>query len=313
MAIDLACARKKVARGHVNPTLRRLFPTYALLTTAVLALWLGGEASPALRRLLWIAPFTAAVTAGLVTGVLRPLALVWIGAFGVAASQLGGTGVAPARRTAALLVIFVLGVGLMAHQLPGFNNPMVIAPTRFSPDAIPYRLHLNFDKTLIGVLFLGFCHARMVRGAEWRTMLASAAPITLGTIFLVMMLSLGIGYVRFDPKFPPETWLWLVVNLCFTCVAEEAFFRAFLQAGLQRLWARVPHGAWLALGTAAFLFGLAHAGGGPIYVALATVAGAGYGWTYLRTGRIEASILTHFALNTAHFFWFTYPALQPGG
>jgi hypothetical protein len=32
------------------------------------------------------------------------------------------------------------------------------------------------------------------------------------------------------------------------------------------------------------------------------------GCAYLRTGRIEASILTHFALNSAHFFGFTYPA-----
>ena len=46
-----------------------------------------------------------------------------------------------------------------------------------------------------------------------------------------------------------------------------------------------------------------------MYVALAAVAGAGYGWAYLRTQRIEASILTHFALNAVHFFGFTYPAL----
>lgn len=50
-----------------------------------------------------------------------------------------------------------------------------------------------------------------------------------------------------------------------------------------------------------------------MYVALATVAGAGYGWAYQRAGgRIEASILTHFALNAVHFFFFTYPALARG-
>jgi len=43
---------------------------------------------------------------------------------------------------------------------------------------------------------------------------------------------------------------------------------------------------------------------------LSTVAGLGYGWVYQRTGRIEASILTHFALNLVHFLLFTYPALQ---
>jgi membrane protease YdiL (CAAX protease family) len=116
--------------------------------------------------------------------------------------------------------------------------------------------------------------------------------------------------VSFDPKFPRESWLWMGVNLGFTCVAEEALFRGFIQAQLQRLWRNRPRGAWLALSVAAVLFGLAHAGGGPAYVALATVAGVGYGWVYLRTGCIEASILTHFALNATHFFFFTYPALQ---
>jgi hypothetical protein len=50
-----------------------------------------------------------------------------------------------------------------------------------------------------------------------------------------------------------------------------------------------------------------------MYVALATIAGLGYGWIYQRTGRIEASILTHFALNAVHFFAFSYPALQRPG
>jgi hypothetical protein len=66
-----------------------------------------------------------------------------------------------------------------------------------------------------------------------------------------------------------------------------------------------PLWQWLA----AVLFGFAHAAGGWKYVVLATVAGAGYGWVYERTQRVEASVLAHWALNTAHFFLFTYPAL----
>ena len=38
-------------------------------------------------------------------------------------------------------------------------------------------------------------------------------------LVLIMALSLAAGYVRFDPKFPAETWLWLGVNLGFTCMA----------------------------------------------------------------------------------------------
>jgi membrane protease YdiL (CAAX protease family) len=210
----------------------------------------------------------------------------------------------------AALAIVILAAGLMAHQLGGFNNPQIISNAKFSPDSVPFRLHLNFDKTLVGLFILGFCHARIVHAAQWRAMVIRVWPITTGMIALLLALSLATGYVRFDPKFPRESWMWIGVNLCFTCVAEEALFRGFVQAGLQRLWRNVRHGEWFALFVAALLFGVAHAAGGPAYVALASVAGAGYGWAYLRTGRIEASILTHFALNATHFFFFTYPALQ---
>jgi membrane protease YdiL (CAAX protease family) len=59
------------------------------------------------------------------------------------------------------------------------------------------------------------------------------------------------------------------------------------------------------------LFVIAHAAGGWRYVALAAVAGAGYGTVFYRSRSIEMSILAHFALNCAHFLLFTYPALSP--
>ena len=93
------------------------------------------------------------------------------------------------------------------------------------------------------------------------------------------------------------------------CTAEEALFRGFVQGELRRAWAERRGGSWAALAVAAGLFGLAHAAGGWRYVLMATVAGAGYGWIYDRTHRVEASILAHWGLNALHFFLFTYPAL----
>ena len=182
-----------------------------------------------------------------------------------------------------------------------------------SGDAIPFTLYLNYDKNLVGLFIIGWGHSRIARATEWRAIFATAAPQAAGVIAVILGLSVAIGYVRFEPKFPAETWLWPRVNFSFVCLAEEALFRGFIQAQLQRLWRRWSWGAWLALAVAAVLFGLAHAAGGVSYVLLATVAGLGYGWIYQRTRRIEASILTHFVLNTVHFLAFTYPALQPAG
>jgi membrane protease YdiL (CAAX protease family) len=115
--------------------------------------------------------------------------------------------------------------------------------------------------------------------------------------------------VRPDVKWTPLTPWFLALNLLFTCVTEEAFFRGFILGGLARGMARWRYGTAVALVVSTVLFGLAHARGGPALVVLAALAGLGYAAAYLRSGRIEGAILTHFALNAVHFVAFTYPAL----
>ncbi len=285
--------------------------TFTLLTFAILALWIPSDERRPIATLTWGFPFAAAIVVAFVGRIISLPAIFWIVLFAVSVRVFRPTSRARPLRLLALGGIIVLAAGLMTHQLPGFHNPTLVAPQKFTPDAIAFRLHLNFDKTAVGLILLGLCHPRIHRVAEWRLMFVQAAPIALGLIIAVMALAFAFGYVRFEPKLPRETWLWMWVNLCFTCVAEEAVFRGFIQRHLQQAWVNLRGGAWWALAVAAVLFGLAHIGGGATYVILATVAGAGYGYAYLRTGRIEASILTHFALNATHFLGFTYPALVP--
>lgn len=213
------------------------------------------------------------------------------------------------RRALETGVLLVAAAALMLHRAPGFANPRLLDAVRFTPDAVPFSLYVNFDKTLIALGLLGIAHARVSSVREWREVLVTTAPRAALAIAVVLAASLVLGYVRWAPKVPAEAPLWLAVNLLFTCTAEEALFRGFVQGGLWRAWASVRGGNWLALAVAAVLFGLAHAAGGWSYVALATVAGAGYGWIYERTQRVEASALAHWALNALHFFLFTYPAL----
>jgi membrane protease YdiL (CAAX protease family) len=288
-----------------------VIPTYTLLALAIGALWAGGdERSPGWRRQLWLLPLGASVVTALVVGVVRPVGLVWLVGLAAALWRFFRPGAGRAQLAVLAGLILLLALGLMLHRLPGFENPRVIFARRFTPDALPFTLYLNFDKTAAGLLILGWGHSRMTQGKDWRAMARLTVPWAAGIILVIMVLSLVSGYVRFEPKFPPETWLWLGVNLGFTCFAEETLFRGFIQAQLQRLWKNLPGGQWFALMVAAVLFGLAHANGGAAYVVLTMIAGLGYGWIYQSTRRIEASILTHFSLNAVHFFFFTYPALQ---
>jgi membrane protease YdiL (CAAX protease family) len=122
-----------------------------------------------------------------------------------------------------------------------------------------------------------------------------------------MAFATGAGLVRPDVKLPQVTLMFLAVNLFFTVVAEEAFFRGFLQARLASALGGVRHGQWIAVAGSALLFGAAHLAGGPLYAALAFIAGIGYAVAYQRTQRVEAAIVVHIALNAVHFIAFTYP------
>jgi membrane protease YdiL (CAAX protease family) len=125
---------------------------------------------------------------------------------------------------------------------------------------------------------------------------------------VVTACALALGHVRFDPKWPAILPHFAWANLLFTCTAEEALFRGLIQRELQgdARGGRVRTSAGLVV--ASVLFGAAHFAGGASLVALATLAGLGYGWIFWRTNRIEASILTHFTVNLTHLLLFTYPA-----
>jgi membrane protease YdiL (CAAX protease family) len=272
---------------------------FILLLAAVLGLWMS--------RAVWICALLVSVVAGYLTGALQGLAGLWI-------ALLAGLAWAYARASRFHLMfglaffVFALAMGLVL--LPGFPRTVLVPDAVLSPGAIPYGIGLGFPKVVGGIFILGLINTRRVR--SWRELarvLGRAMPVWLTTVIAVMALTLAMGYVRFDPKWTPLFFTWAVVNLFFTCLAEEAFFRGFVQHELARIGSNRRSSGIVAIGVASLLFGAAHFGGGWKYALAATVAGVGYGLAYHRTQRIEASMAVHFSLNALHFLLFTYPAL----
>jgi CAAX protease family protein len=166
-----------------------------------------------------------------------------------------------------------------------------------------HTMYLNIDKAFLGLLLLVFVirpYGNKTFEFNW---LRVGAIVLIVQIALMIPLALASGYVRFEPKIPPETLIWMINNLVIVSVAEESFFRGFIQTQLSK------EIGWFAILLAAIIFGLAHHRGGPTYVALATVSGLFYGTAYHKTQRIESSIFAHFLFNSAHFLLFSYPAL----
>ncbi len=188
--------------------------------------------------------------------------------------------------------LFVLvAVALALHRLPGFHSGQVISAMRLTPEAIPFNLYLNLDKPLIGFWLLLVCPWLVQRHSPGR------------------VLASLLGIVGWAPKWPESGGWWLLNNLLLVSLVEEVLFRGYIQGGLSRCLKSLPHGETLALLGAALIFGLTHVGAGWQWMLLATLAGVGYGLAY-RFGGLAAAILTHVALNTVHFVFFTYPMLQ---
>jgi membrane protease YdiL (CAAX protease family) len=279
--------------------------SYGFLCLSVVLLWLpGNDKIPS-----WSFALLISIILGLISHQLELVAIIPIIflALAVYYSQAGKTHAFV--HLIAKIIIIVLSVGLVTHQFPGFHNLNVLDHVYISTNAIPFTLYLNYDKTVVGIIILGITAHLISSKKEWLDLFKQVmvkAPIV---ILLVLVAAFILKFLKFDPKIPHSIFIWAVTNLLFACMAEEAFFRAFLQKNLSLMMRKIKFGHYWALLIAAILFGLSHYAGGARYVILATLAGIGYGWVYLTTKRIEGSILTHFGLNLVHFLFFTYPAL----
>ena len=284
--------------------------TFGLLSLSLIALWLPAKETKRYPVRLWHIFCVAALGCGLLQGDVQLSGFLSIAILGVSCYCTASERYAKYVRIIAGMIMFVLSVGLSLHVVPGFSNPKVVVNAFLSEGGVPYSKHLNFDKTLVGLFLLGFtCKNLLLTAQAWGRMLRQAAPISGITIVVLMFMSFVLGYVRFEPKWLALFWFWAWTNLLFTCIAEEAVYRGILQKYLVAGLTTYRYGATIGLVLAAVIFGLMHYPGGTKYMLLSTVAGIGYGWTYLRTQQIEASILTHFLLNCLHFVFFTYPAL----
>lgn len=296
---------RKTSMLHLSAA---LVTTYGLLALAVCSLWLAPvKLRSGLALAPWVCLLALACASGVATGLLSLAAIGAIGALAALAYA------ARRSRNGPLHVLLMVAMGCMMlamalHRFPGFVNPPLVSDMAISAAARPVTLRLNFDSVAAGLILFGlFCVPARTR-AQWRDVWRHHW-IILGTPLFVLPIGLLVGYVDVDLKLFACTPLFIALNLLFTCVTEEAFFRGFIQQQLTLALTRWKHGPAIALCVAAVLFGLAHARGGWLFAGLATLSGFGYGYAYLRSQRIETAILAHLAVNGIHFIALTYPRL----
>ncbi|WP_374349669.1 lysostaphin resistance A-like protein [Chitinimonas sp.] len=155
-------------------------------------------------------------------------------------------------------------------------------------------LSLNADKLFIGISLA------LILPSPWRWNRACWAwlGLALGSLPLLAWLS---GFVHWQPAL---SWpvLWFIVGNLPSCIAEDFFFRRFVQDHLHRL------GKVGEILLTATLFGLAHLGGGPLFAMLALLAGVYYSAVYRASGNsVWAVTGVHWLVNIARFVLFGLP------
>ncbi|MGZ9898324.1 lysostaphin resistance A-like protein [Shewanella gaetbuli] len=198
--------------------------------------------------------------------------------------------------------IFLWCVALFLHLAPGFNNVKVLDQVMTGPHSIPFTMYLNIDKPLI---FFGLLLSYPAILGNKLTLNRKAILFTAIPLFSLLLIAWAVGILRPELTIPYWWWLFLLNNLFITCVAEEAFFRGFIQQSLSK------HFGWLVgITIASLLFGFAHIGGGLLLVTFATLAGIGYGLVYHYSSRLWVAVLLHFLFNFSHLLFFTYPFMN---
>ena len=287
---------------------------YVLLGAAIISMWLPGRASRAWLPLLGVSLVGAVVGQEVTWTGLTYLGLLTVCLYAterwlVRNRETWGLEAMALARGGAFAGAVVLAVGIGTGVIPGCSRLVIYKGVVLSPGAFPYTLALNFGIAVIGLLIIGLGRHKAPAAREWGALLRRTLPYAAATVAAVIVVAMLIGYTRPAPKWPPMLGLWLAANLLFTCVAEEAFFRGFIQRHLTDWLSKLKGGTLIAWLVASVAFGVAHVAGGGGYVLLATIAGLGYGLVYMKTARLEAAIVTHFALDTVHMLLFAYPRL----
>ncbi|MGX5833072.1 CPBP family intramembrane glutamic endopeptidase [Aeromonas piscicola] len=202
-------------------------------------------------------------------------------------------------RGAALTLILLWAIALMLHLIPGFSNLKVLDQVQAGPASVPFNMYLNLDKPLVFFGLLLAWPALLGQGGaiRWRALALLLLPLAA-----LLITAWQLGALKPEAGLPYWWWLFALNNLLFTCVAEEALFRGFIQQGVA-----ARSRLWLGILVASLLFGAAHLAGGPLLMLFAALAGACYGLAFQFSGRLSVAIAIHFLFNFAHLALFTYP------
>jgi len=276
---------------------------FSVLLLTFISFWLSES------KILPLVLFLISVVFGIVGGVLVYLSLISIAAFAILTYLFYQKNLPRLVKFTVFIAIFALTILTFLHLVPGYNNWQAYSDIKLSDKSPSFPLWFNFDKSLIAFFLLTFAYSPLRDSSKYKEIITKTLPF-FGYLFITLFVfGAFLGYVVFDPKLPETeiSLLWIIRMLFFTVLAEELFFRFFLQNNIIEVLKKFKNGQIIGLIISSLLFGLFHFSGGLNFVILASISGFLYGLVYIRTKYLESAILLHFVINLLHFFLFSYP------
>lgn len=256
------------------------------------------------RLIAWLM-LAASAGMGIYHQIITPLGAGCLAVIALAAGLRHRYSAQPGAAVALEILLVASCVGLFFHLLPGINNPMMVDGSKAGPLSAPYTMYYNFDKALLPFLLFACLPTLFNSGKAVKSVGTLAWLLLIACVPLLLLLAMALGALKLESHFPDWILPFIMANLFFVSLAEEALFRGYLQ---QRLTAWL--GAYPALVIAALLFGAAHFPAGMLMMVFATLTGLLYGLAWMWSGRLWVPIALHFGLNLTHLLFFTYPFYQ---
>lgn len=261
------------------------------------------------EKRLALAFYAGALISGLCIGAIHPLVLLTAPVLFGALYVIKGN-YHKVLKLCAHICFLTLSFLLFFHFIPGVNNLKIFDAVFVGSHCTPFTMYLNMENGMVAFPLVYLLVPVARTRVEWTQIFVSTAIYGSLCVVTLMAAALGSGFVKFNMKFPAQTFWFLINNLMLVCIVQEAFFRGYIQKYLTD-WCgqyRMPH--MCALVAASLVFGVRHYQSGSMMIILSTVAGLFYGAAYMRNNRFEAAVLVHLALNAAHFFFFSYPSFM---
>lgn len=194
----------------------------------------------------------------------------------------------------------------------------------------PFSLYINTSKALGGYLVIVWLLNTAARSEgnfvgkviDEKLGLTATALIVVTGILVTLAYAHGVFGLNWVLKIPDKLWIFILVNLCITVVAEEAFFRLLIQKKMaamilaaktppsvlfHRVFLGKPTAQWLSAALATLIFTLTHTASFGATMLLFFVAGGIYSLVYLYTWRFGAAVAAHFGVNLCHIVLLEYP------